>query len=331
LIHTVKSISSIPLVILAGPTAIGKSTLAMKLAKKLYTDIISADSAQVYRDLNIGTAKPSVKEQKEIKHHLLDLINPDQQFSAADFQKAAGETIHNLWNSGKLPLMVGGTGLYIRAVTDCYAFGKKRSSAALRDSLNKEADLVGLDQIYIKLKEVDPDAALKIHPNDRRRIIRALEVYNLEGRPISKQAAETEPDTSPYDCYFYCLTMEREKLYKRIENRVDTMIEKGFLDEVKTLRQDGYSCDTPGMQILGYRQLCNYLQGNASWDETVSEIKKETRNLAKRQLTWFRRLKNIKWIEISGEKDFEKELNAALEIIYAEVKELIPSQANNTF
>lgn len=303
----------------------------MKLAKMLSTDIISADSAQVYRDLNIGTAKPSAGEQKEIKHHLLDLVSPDQQFSAADFQKAAAEAIDNLWSSGKLPLMVGGTGLYIRAVTDCYAFGKKRSSAALRDSLNKEADLVGLERLHVKLQEVDPDAALKIHPNDRRRIIRALEVYNLEGRPISNQAAKTEPGASPYDCYFYCLTMEREILYKRIENRVDIMIEKGLLNEVQTLRQDGYSCDAPGMQILGYRQLCNYLQENKSWDETISEIKKETRNFAKRQLTWFRRLKNIKWIEISGENDLEKDLNSAFEIIYAEVKELIPSQANNTF
>ncbi len=313
--------------VLAGPTAVGKSVLAMKLAHIFSTDIITADSAQVYRKLDIGTAKPSLQEQEEIKHHLLDLVDPDQPFSAADFQRVSEKAINQIWSSGKLPFMVGGTGLYIRAVTDSYAFGKKGVSAELRKYLNNEADEKGLKTMYKQLQEVDQDAAENIHPNDRRRIIRALEVYSLEGKPISHQVTETNPAQSPYECLFYCLQMERAELYERIDRRVDMMIEKGFLDEAKALKRDGYSEDAPGMQILGYRQLLKYIQGEKNWEETVSEIKKETRNLAKRQLTWFRRLKNVKWLKVGENSD----LNDSLEIIYAEVKELMPSQANNTF
>lgn len=312
---------------MAGPTAVGKSTLAMKLAHLLSTEIISADSAQVYRKLDIGTAKPSLQEQGEIKHHMIDLVEPDQSFSAADYQKASEKVINQIFSSGKLPFIVGGTGLYIRAVTDSYAFGKKGASAELRSALNQEADLKGLENMYRQLQEVDPDAAVKIHPNDRRRIIRALEVYNLEGKPISHQVIETNADQSPYNCLFYCLQMERAELYERIDKRVDMMIEKGFLDEVRALKRDGYNEDAPGMQILGYRQLLKYIQGEKKWEETVSEIKKETRNLAKRQLTWFRRLKNVKWLIVGENSD----LNDVLKIIYTEVKELMPSQANNTF
>jgi len=319
-----KESDPIPLIVLAGPTAVGKSALAMHMARLLGTDIISADSAQVYRRLNIGTAKPSAPEQQEINHHLIDLVNPDQPFSAADYQRAAQRVIDLLFKANKLPFMVGGTGLYIRAVTDSYAFGKKGSSIPLRESLSAEAEMKGLETLYNRLAVVDPAAASKIHPNDRRRIIRALEVYILEGRPISEQVSSTECANSPYLVKTFCLTMDRDYLYERIESRVDQMLASGFLEEVKSLKCDGYNSADPGMQILGYRQLVNYLENATTWDDTVAEIKKQTRNLAKRQLTWFRRIKGITWLD-AGNKD---NLLKNAEIIYNAVKELSPFRAN---
>ena len=316
-----------PLVVLAGPTAVGKSALAFHLARLLSTDIISADSAQVYRYLNIGTAKPTEFEQQEVNHHLIDLVNPDLPFSAADYQRAAQRVINSLWEAGKLPFMVGGTGLYIRAVTDSYAFGKKGSSMPLREALSTEAEVKGLETLYNRLTEVDPAAAARIHPNDRRRIIRALEVYILEGKPISEQVSGTECSGSPYLVKTFCLTMDRDILYDRIERRVDQMLANGFLEEVKFLKQEGYNSEDPGMQILGYRQLLNYLESTTTWDDTVAEIKKQTRNLAKRQLTWFRRIKDVTWLEANGEDNLLK--NA--EIICNTVKELTPSRANYNF
>ncbi len=322
-----KESESIPLIVLAGPTAAGKSALALHVARLLKTDIISADSAQVYKRLNIGTAKPTAFEQQEVNHHLIDLVNPDQSFSAADYQKAAQRVIDLLCEANKLPFMVGGTGLYIRAVTDSYAFGKKGSSIPLRESLAAEAEVKGLETLYNRLADVDPAAAAKIHPNDRRRIIRALEVFILEGKPISEQVSGTECSESPYLVKTFCLSMDRENLYDRIEKRVDQMLANGFLEEVESLKHDGYNSEDPGMQILGYRQLLNYLESTATWDDTVAEIKKQTRNLAKRQLTWFRRIKDIIWLDAGNEDNLLK--NA--EIICNAVKELTPSRANYNF
>ena len=319
-----KSSENIPLLIMAGPTAVGKSALALELATKLKTDIISADSAQVYRSLNIGTAKPTAKEQKYVKHHLINLVNPDQHFSVADYQKLAAPTIKLLHQQGKMPFMVGGTGLYIRAVTDYYAFGKKGGDPTLRKELEFRAANDGIIKLYEALQRVDPAAAAKIHPHDQRRIIRALEVYELEGKPISIQNVETRLRSSPYKTLFFGLNMERALLYERIENRVDQMIADGFLEEVEGLRGRGYTKEDPGMQILGYRQLMGYLEGHLDWEMTVAEIKKQTRNLAKRQLTWFRREKNIRWIDVLETGSVE----TIIENIYRKVQDLIPPRAN---
>ncbi len=317
----------IPLVVLAGPTAVGKSALAIRLARLLNTDIISADSAQVYRGLDIGTAKPTEQEQQEVNHHLIDLVNPDRPYSAADYQKAAQNVIDMVFKAGRLPFIVGGTGLYIRAVTDSYAFGNKGASMALREALSAEAEEKGLEILYNRLADVDSTAAARIHHNDRRRIIRALEVYILEGKPISEQVSGTECSGSPYLVKIFCLTMDRDNLYDRIERRVDQMLASGFLEEVKSLKHNGYSSDDPGMQILGYRQLFNYLENAATWDDTIAEIKKQTRNLAKRQLTWFRRIKGITWLEANDKNNLLKNT----EIICSAVKELVPSRANYNF
>jgi len=310
----------IPLLVIVGPTAVGKSELALQVAERLKTEIISADSAQVYRYMDIGTAKPTAEEQKRVKHHLIDLVDPDQLFSVADYQHAANELIIKLWSVKRMPLMVGGTGLYIRAVTGAYAFGSKGADFKTRAKYEQETAEFGLSRLYQKLEGLDPEAAGKIHPNDQKRIIRALEVFNLEGKPISEQVRKTRISESPYQAVLFGLNMDRAILYERIEKRVEKMIEKGFLEEVNSLRDKGFGKTDPGMQVLGYRQLFAYLEGSAGWEDTIADIKKETRNLAKRQLTWFRREKEITWID----PDRFSSIDDIAENICNIVKDLVP-------
>jgi tRNA dimethylallyltransferase len=310
----------IPLVVIAGPTAVGKSELGLQVARQLGTEIISADSAQVYRYMDIGTAKPTKEEQRQVKHHLIDLVDPDQPFSVADYQQAANDLIKNMWSAGKLPLMVGGTGLYIRAVTTAYAFGRQGADHKTRESYEQEASKYGLSFLYDKLQHLDPEAARKIHPNDQKRIIRALEVYSLEGKPISEQVTKTVMTDPPFNTAIFGLNLDRVVLYERIEERVEKMLEAGFLGEVQNLKDKGFGKADPGLQILGYRQIFSYLENNSGWEDTVADIKKETRNLAKRQITWFRREKEITW--------FDLDKNVAAEDITENickiVKDLVP-------
>ena len=322
-----KNEDRIPLLVLVGPTAVGKTALALKVARRLRTDIISSDSAQVYRGLDIGTAKPSPEEQNIARHHLIDLVYPHQYFSVADYQKFAYNKIAQLWDAGKLPFMVGGTGLYISAVTKNYAFGQKGPSSDLRKTYEQLASTEGLEKLYARLKIIDPEAASKIHPNDKKRIIRALEVYTLEGKPISKQVTNTESrqQNIPYKTLIFGLDMNREALYEKIEQRVEMMFRQGFLDEVRSLSRQGYSAKDPGLEVLGYRQLFAYLEGKMGFEEAKEEIKKQTRNLAKRQLTWFRRDKAIEWIDITEIKDFDN----LTENICFKVKDITPYRANN--
>lgn len=323
---SVKANKKIPLLLLVGPTAVGKSAVAMMVARSLSTDIISADSAQVYRYLDIGTAKPTTIEKQDINHHLIDIIYPNQLYNAAAYQKDAVNIINEVWERGKIPFMVGGTGLYIKAVTDRYAFGNEGADLGLRAIYEELACSEGLESLYERLKTVDPDAAVRIHPNDKRRIIRALEVYTLEGKQISDQVRKTGKDESPYDLYAFGLNMERELLYASIENRVDKMIESGLLDEVYSLTKRGYSSESPGLQVLGYKQLLMYLNEQLKWEDAVAEIKKQTRNLAKRQLTWFRREPAITWLTVTDQKS----LMTIAEIICSKVKDIASSRANIT-
>lgn len=308
----------IAVLVLVGPTAVGKSALALHVAELLNTEIISADSAQVYRKLDLGTAKPSPVEQVRIRHHLIDMVDPDEPYSVADYKRDAEIVIRNLRQAGKLPFMVGGTGLYVRAVLESYAFGSKGADDGFRQAFEQLAEEKGLPALYARLKAVDPKAASKIHPNDRRRIIRALEVFKLEGKPISEQTAKTLDSEPPYKPIYFGLNTDRELLYRKIENRVERMMAEGFLQEVEALYREGYDKNNPGMQILGYRQLLAYLKGDCSIDEAVAEIKKQTRNLAKRQLTWFRRERGIEWLEI---EEGHSLFNLA-EIICKKVKDL---------
>ncbi len=314
------------LLVIGGPTAAGKTALAVKIAERLNAGIISADSAQVYRYLDIGTAKPSPEERKAAEHHLIDVVDPGYNYSVARFQEEATALIEQMYKENKLPLLVGGTGLYINAVTEGYAFGKKGADQNLRLALEDAAEKYGLTLLYARLKKADPRAALKIHPNDKKRIIRALEVYSLEGKPISEQETATQNKSSPYRLQFICISMERDKLYRKIEQRVEHMFELGWVDEVRDLLDRGYDENDPGLQVLGYRQVIALLQGKKSLEETKSEIKKQTRNLAKRQLTWFRRRKETRWVNITDLTS----LDDLADNICSEVKDLLPFRANTT-
>lgn len=286
----------IPLLVITGPTASGKSSFALKIARKTGGEIVSADSAQVYRYLDIGTAKPTPEEQKAVKHHLIDIIDPHEEFSVADYQKQADKVIAEIYNRGNLPILCGGTGLYINAVTDRYIFSRKGKNEILREKLNMLAEEKGTDHLYEQLQLHDPASAEIIHRRDKKRIIRALEVFHGEGKSISEQQKETQLGKPRYNLLLTGLSMERDELYKKINTRTDLMMEKGFIEEVRSLLIK-YPPNSPALQILGYKQIINYLEGNNTYDKLLETIKKETRNYAKRQYTWFRRDNRIKWYD----------------------------------
>jgi len=289
----------IKLVIVQGPTASGKSELAVRLAEQFAGEIINADSMQVYRSMNIGTAKPSADQRRRVPHHLLDIVDPDQTFSAADFCREAEMIISDIARRGKNIIVCGGTGLYIRALTKGL-MDSPAGDADLRSELQDLAIREGSGVLYRRLAEVDPVSAKRIHPNDQFRIIRALEVYQLTGRPISELRGEHQFGTLRYDYCKIGLSMDRESLYRNVDNRVDLMLGQGFLEEVKGLLAAGYSSNLKPMRSLGYRQLCNYLEGDILFEDVIQLIKRDTRRYAKRQLTWFNQDPEIKWIEYPG-------------------------------
>ncbi|HPU35332.1 MAG TPA: tRNA (adenosine(37)-N6)-dimethylallyltransferase MiaA [Bacillota bacterium] len=287
-----------PLVVITGPTATGKSEVGVMVAEKLGGQIISADSAQVYRGMDIGTAKPTPAERQGITHHLIDIVDPDQEYSAALFQEQARTIISDLTRRKILPVMVGGTGLYIRAVIDPFNFSNTKGDPLLRKRLLKEATLHGPEALHGKLSEVDPVAASRLHPRDLRRVIRALEVYYLTGETISSHQSRDETGKPLYNLFMFGLTMARDKLYKRIEERVDKMIAAGLIDEVRRLLEKGYSPELSSMRSLGYKEIIKYLSGELTLEQAVEILKRNTRRFAKRQLTWFRRDQRIKWLDL---------------------------------
>lgn len=291
----------IPIIIIAGPTAVGKTALALWLAQQLDTEIISADSMQVYRFMDIGTAKPSPAEQQLVRHHLIDIVTPDQSFSVADYQSLFAQTVDELVARGKVPLVAGGTGLYIRACTQGFTLDNPaQANPELRTRLAEQAEREGSVSLHRWLTEVDPAAAATIHPNDLRRIIRALEVFITTGIPISQIQKK---DESRYETIYIFLNRDRQELYHRIEVRVDEMLAMGLVSEVKALRDAGYSRKLKSMQSLGYKQINDYLDQLCSFDQAVADMKQKTRNYAKRQLTWFNREPlNLK-INLSGKNE----------------------------
>lgn len=287
------------LLVIIGPTAVGKTAISIELAKKLSGEVISGDSMQVYKDLDIGTAKIKPEEAAGIPHHLIDIRQPDEAFSVADFQQLARCKIKEINSRGKLPILVGGTGLYVQAVLDEYEFGPTMENQEFRRNMHKIAAEKGPDYLHQQLQKIDPLSAKKLHPNDLRRVIRAMEYYHTTGKRISSNNEGYKREQSKrYESAIIGLTMERQLLYQRIESRVDKMMEEGFLEEVKGLLSRGYGADLPSMQGLGYKQLVGYLTGETDLATAISLIKRDTRHFAKRQLTWFRRDPRIEWFQV---------------------------------
>jgi tRNA dimethylallyltransferase len=291
----------IPLGAIIGPTATGKSTTAIEVAGILNGEIISVDSMQVYRGMDIGTAKVGPDERytadgKYIPHHMLDIVDPDVDYSVGRFQKEAALAVKDIHTRGKLPILVGGTGLYFNALVYEYEFSPGAQDTALRSILWKEAETHGPDFLHEKLQVVDPQAAKSIHPHDTKRVIRALEVYKQTGKRISES---TRNRKKTYKLAAAGLYMDRNELYERVNLRVDQMIDQGLVEEVKELLDQGIEPSTVSMQALGYKEVAGYLLGQYDLETCIHLLKKNTRKFAKRQLTWFRRDKNIKWFSVS--------------------------------
>jgi len=288
--------------IIVGPTCAGKSELALSLAMKYQMEIVSADSLQVYRHLDIGTAKSSPEEQRKVKHHLIDVVAPDEEFSAVQYMEMARETIDSLLRQNRPVLVVGGTGLYIKALTK----GIFRGPAAdekLRREIKEEAKQRGNEYLYQRLKEIDPESASRIHPNDTYRIMRALEVYEITQKPMSSFQTDHAFRESPYRSVKIGIERARKELYRKIEERVDWMIKNGLIEEVKGLLERGYNPHLKPLQSLGYRQVIGYLNGAYDLNEAVRLIKRDTKRYAKRQLTWFKADPELEWFKLPEDVD----------------------------
>ncbi len=286
-----------PLVILTGPTAVGKTALSIALAKEIGGEIISADSMQVYRRMDIGSAKITPEEMAGVPHHLIDVLEPDQEFNVVVFQKLAKRAVADIYSRGHIPVVVGGTGFYIQALVYDIDFTENDEDTALRRSLEELARREGAEALYERLRAVDPESCESIHANNIKRVIRAIEFYEKTGKKISDHNREQRQNDSPYNVAYFVLNDDRERIYERINERVDLMMAQGLTEEVRALRESGCRKDMVSMQGLGYKELLSYLEGEMSLEEAVYLIKRDTRHFAKRQLTWFRREKEVIWIE----------------------------------
>ena len=304
------------LLVIAGPTAVGKTELSIRLAKELNGEIISADSMQIYKHMDIGSAKVSEEEMDGIKHYLIDVINPDIPFSVADFKEFGETALKEILNKAKLPMIVGGTGLYINSLTCNMTFTEAEKDDEYREYLEKLAIEKGNEYIHEMLKKCDIISYNEIHANNRKRVIRALEVFKLTGKPFSSFNAGDDFYNSNYDIYYYVLTMNREKLYERINKRVDIMMERGLLDECIKLKNMGYTSHMQSMQGIGYKEILYYLENKISLEEAVNMIKQGSRNYAKRQLTWFRRDKRCVFLDKDIMSDDEIVIKIINDIIH---------------
>ncbi|WP_088536681.1 tRNA (adenosine(37)-N6)-dimethylallyltransferase MiaA [Geobacter sp. DSM 9736] len=286
----------VKLVILLGPTASGKTELALRLAQRCGGEIVNADSMQVYRGMDIGTAKPSSEQMELVPHHLIDIATPDMNFSAADFREAAAKAIEEITGRGSPVFLVGGTGLYLRALLQGLV-DSPPGNEDIRSELNALAEREGKEAMLRRLSQVDPFTAARLHVNDQVRIIRALEVYCQTGRPISEYRDIHRFSGNYYRCLKLGIDVERQELYRRIESRVDEMFDRGLIGEVERLLHAGYSSDQKSMRSIGYRQVCAFLNGEYGLEEAVRLVKRDTRRYAKRQMTWFRTDPEIKWVE----------------------------------
>lgn len=290
------------LIILTGPTAVGKSALSVALAQKIGGEIVSADSMQIYQYMDIGSAKIKKEEMAGVPHHLIDVLMPEEEFNVVRFQQLAKVALTGIYARGHIPIVVGGTGFYIQALLYDIDFSAEENHSEIRKKLEEEAALYGTEVLHQRLEQVDPVSAAAIHPNNQKRVIRALEFWELHGFPISQHNEQQRQRTSPYAFYYFVLTDERARLYEKIEARVDEMLSEGLVDEVSKLKAMGCHKGMVSMQGLGYKEILNYLEGSCTLEEAVYQIKRDTRHFAKRQLTWFGRERDVLWI---NKKDYD--------------------------
>ena len=307
-----------PLIVLTGPTAVGKTSLSISLAKAVNGEIISADSMQVYKKMDIGSAKIRPEKMQGVKHYLVDVLEPEEEFHIVKFQQMAKEAMEEIYEKGKIPILVGGTGFYIQAVTRDIDFTEAQQENTYRAELEKLAETEGAEYLHDRLKEVDPASADTIHANNVKRVIRALEFYHQNGTPISAHNAEQKKQTSPYNLAYFVLNAPRDILYERIDKRVDQMLEAGLVEEVRRLKEMGCTRSMVAMQGLGYKEILAYLEGEYPLEEAVRILKRDTRHFAKRQLTWFRRESDVIWVDKDKFHWDEKEI---LEYMLSVLKE----------
>ncbi len=306
-----------PLIVIAGPTACGKTGLSIKLAKLIDTEIISGDSMQVYKYMDIGTAKATLEEMEGIKHYMIDELYPDEEFNVMVFQRKAKEYMEEIYKKNKVPILCGGTGFYINALVNDNNFMETNNNYELRNKLYKFAEEQGAEALHKHLEEIDPVSAKIIHYNNVKRVARAIEFFELTKTPISKHNEEEKKKPSPYNTAFIILNMNRQKLYARIEKRIDIMIENGLIEEVKKLLDMGYSENLVSMQGIGYKEIIPYIKGEISLESAITELKKVTRHFAKRQITWFKRQTEGLWVDLT-----EKSEKEVLDMIVDYIKNL---------
>lgn len=306
----------IPLIVICGPTASGKTALSVALAKELDAEIISADSMQVYRGMDIGTAKPTVEERQGVPHHLIDIIDPDQPFDVAQYCELARQATAEVRSRGRLPILVGGTGLYVSTLIDHVELGETENDPAYRAEMEAYAKEHGNHALHELLKDIDPESYASIHENNVHRVVRALEVYRQTGIPLSEHKRRSRLRPSPYDlCMIGLAWKDRQQLYDRIDRRVDIMMEMGLQKEVEEIAKKGYNKDWSSMQAIGYKELLAALRGEMSMAQAVDTVKRESRRYAKRQLTWLRRDGRIRWIELDSSTAMEDVLRQARAIV----------------
>ena len=282
-------------IVICGPTASGKTALSIELAKKINGEIVSCDSMQIYKEMDIGTAKPTKEEMQGIKHYMIDIVSPDERYSVADYKKEAKKAIKEILSKGKVPIVVGGTGLYVDSLIYEIDYPEIEFDEKYREELEQEVEEKGLSKLYEKAKEIDEEAIKKISPNDKKRILRILEIYHATGKNKTEQEKESRKNEVEFDYKVFALNMERSKLYERINKRVDIMIENGLVEEVENVYKK-YNKFPTAMQGLGYKEVVQYLEKRLTKEEMIEKIKQETRRYAKRQLTWFRKNKETIWL-----------------------------------
>ncbi len=296
-------------IVICGPTASGKTNLSIELAKRINGEIVSCDSMQIYKEMNIGTAKPTIEERQGIEHYVLDFISPEKRYSVADYKQDAKKAIKDILKKGKTPIVTGGTGLYVDSLIYEIEYPTIEFDEKYRQQLEKRVEKEGLNILYEEAKKIDPIAIEKISKNDEKRILRILEIYHTTGKTKTQQEIESRKNPPEYEYYVFALNWDREVLYERINKRVDQMVEQGLIEEVKKILKNHHTCPT-AMQGLGYKEVVEYLEGRTTREEMIEKIKMETRRYAKRQMTWFRKNKQTVWLE--GHASIQDNINKIL-------------------